>query len=213
MIAVRPPPPRLQLFRPHATPAAAVPRRSNPWTHDVCLLAANGLPLRIKIKDLATEYNFAAGDYLVMGLKRFPRSIVHSYLEGSIEIETDSLEPLDPASADAIAPPPRAASLPWCRDEKLPRPLHFGGAPSSGSPVFLLPGIEMAVPVPHIPGVDYVIFDVAKDGTVKDVRAYNLHGSPVTNKSKVEMLRDSEFTPAVCGDRVVEAELVFHFHH
>jgi hypothetical protein len=194
-------------------PAPAAPRRSNPWTHEVCLLAANGLPLRVKIKDLANEYDFAPGDYFVLGMKRFPRRVVHSYPEGSIEIETDSLEPLDQASENAITPPLGAASLPWCRDEKLPGPLHFGGAPAIANPTILLAGIDMMLPMPHIPGVDYVIFYVAKDGTVKDVKAYNWNGSPFTDKAKLDKLRGSQFYPAVCGDRVVEAEIVLRFPH
>lgn len=190
-------------------PRPAQPRRSVPWTHDVCLLPANGSPIQIKSKEVGTEYDFAPGDYLVLGMKRFPSRIVHSYKQGSIEVETDSLEPLDQASANAITPPPGAAFLPWCRDEKLPRPLHFGGAPSFYSLIFI-PDIDMAVPLYQISGVDYTIFDVTKDGTVKDVRAYNVHGSPVS-ESKLDKLRDSSFTPAVCGDKVIEAELVLAF--
>jgi hypothetical protein len=156
---------------------------------DVCLLSENGLPLRIK--DSRDEYNFAPGEYRVLGMKRFPGRLMHSYDKGSIEIEVDLLDPLDQASADTIKPPPGAASLPWCRNQKTPRPI----APWA----FL-----------SIRGVD-AILEVAKDGKVSGVRAFDVHGSPLTDKSKLDALRGLAFYPSICGDKVVESEIFFSF--
>lgn len=157
---------------------------------DVCLLFANGLPLRIK--EGSTEYDFSPGEYHVLGMKRFPGRVKHSYSNGSIEIEVDALEPLDQASAETIKPPSGAASLPWCRNEKPPRLIAPWGILS-------------------IHGVDKAFLEVANDGKVKGVRAVDMHGSPITDKSRLDALSALTFYPAICGDKVVEAEAFFSF--
>ncbi len=83
-----------------------------------------------------------------LATNRFPRQIRYAEQgRGVLQMFVDSLETLRDVPKDAFTPPSRATSLPWCEDEKLPRPERLGG----GEPIvgivhgLSIPGVVISV--------------------------------------------------------------------
>jgi len=92
--------------------------------HFACLNDSNELPIRVGNAHQREELE----NYMVSGLKRFPRKITKSFPDGvSLEAEVTAFEPLEAASETLIAPLEGAPSRMWRKDEGQPLPIHFGG--------------------------------------------------------------------------------------
>jgi hypothetical protein len=197
------------------TPARCVNVTFNIYSHrEICLDVKTGLPLRIK--DEIEELNILSGDYLPLGLKRFPHHIRYSVRGTTIlELNIDSVTVLENPPPDAFKPPEEAGSMPWCPDEKAP---HFViGGPLVG----WMPASNGSYPVLSVGGrptseFSMVVLDVGSDGKVKGVKLYDKHGAIVQSDYAAEKLRGVTFHPAMCGDKGVEAEFFFvsprHWH-
>jgi len=180
---------------------------------EICLDVKTGLPLRIK--DEVEELNILSGDYLPLGLKRFPHHIRYSLRgETILELNIDSVTVLENPPPDAFKTPEEAGSMPWCPDEKPP---HF----VLGSMPYWMPASNRSYAVLMVgasPTSEYsmVVFDVGSDGKVKGVKLYDKHGAIVQSDYAAEKLRAVTFYPAMCGDKGVEAEFFFpsprHWH-
>lgn len=201
---------------PHAKEVNGVPckciklTRGN-FSREVCLDSKNGLP--VQVKDAGLEFEIEGGNYRSLGLKRFPDRI--RYFERGKQMllmDVDSLEELGEAGGEAFAPIPGVRPIPWCADEKTPRPEHFNA--SSFPFLLFVPASSVmwsaALPFASMPSSKFLllVFKVGSDGRVKDLKVYDKHGALVENDTDTEKLRNSTFYPAICGDRVVEGEFV-----
>ena len=181
------------------------------FNREVCVDTTNGLPVRAR--DATMEVEVVGGNYRAVGLKRFPAEIQYSeHGKQMFQMSLDSLDELGTAAEDAFAPIPGTSPTPWCPDEKGARIEHFGSSNfailmfvPSNSPMWS-GGLRLA----KLPQSKFqlLIFAVSADGHVKDLKAYDRHGVLVEHDSDVEKLRNSTFYPAICGDRVVESEVV-----
>lgn len=138
---------------------------------EICLDANTGLPLRVKDARGASwatethEVNILSGDYLPLGLKRFPHHIRYSrYGETELELNIDSVTALENPPADAFKPPEEAGSMPWCPDEQPPRLVLSGPSPA----VYWMPGANRSYSVLMVGGsrtseFSMVVFDVGSD--------------------------------------------------
>jgi hypothetical protein len=192
------------------TSARCVDITFNIYAHrEICLDVSTGLPLRIK--DEIRELNVLSGDYLTLGLKRFPHHIRYSqYGETILELNVDSVTALENPPPDAFKPPEDAGSMPWCPGEKFPyfvpggRPL-VGWRPASSNRSYAVLTVDGS-PTSEF---SLVVFDVGSDGKVQGVKLYDKHGAIVQNDYAAEKLRGAAFHPAMCGDKGVEAEFFF----
>lgn len=169
----------------------------------ICLDSANGLP--VHVHDGSEQIDFDWDERFSLGTKRFPRRI-HARLSNTIlEMDTDSLMPLGDLSVDAFTPPPDATSMPWCLQERPPSPVFTGHSPLP----FPFPSglITVAIP-PSVLKFLLVIFDVATDGHVKNVKAYSKDGLLLSGNADAEELRRSVFEPAACRGKAVEGEFI-----
>jgi len=191
------------------TSARCVNVTFNAYAHrEICLDVNTGLPLRIK--DETRELTILQGDYLPLGLKRFPRHIRYSLHDATtLEVNIDSVTVLENPPPDAFTPPEQASSMPWCPDEKPPH-LVLGG---QSLRVYWGPGANRSYPVLMVgtsPTSDFsmVAFDVGSDGKVKGVKFYDKRGAIVQSDYEAK-LRGATFYPAICGGKGVEAEFFF----
>jgi hypothetical protein len=178
------------------------------FAREVCLDVNNGLPLRIK--DDTQELNLMPAEYLPLGLKRFPRHIRYSrFTRKVLEIDIESIEMIDAPPASAFAPPPGVTPLPWCPDEKPPRPERIGGSAEYrlGWSNFIQEYVDYRVLTSS--KAVLLVIDVGTDGHVKDIKAFDKRLALVPPNDALEKLRDSTFTPAICGEKVVEGEFLF----
>jgi hypothetical protein len=191
------------------TSARCVNVTFNAYSHrEICLDVNTGLPLRIK--DETRELTILQGDYLPLGLKRFPHHIRYS-LHGATKLELNivSVTVLENPGPDAFTPPEQAGSMPWCPDEKPPH-FVFGGQ----SLPYWMPASNRSYAVLMVgtsPTSEFsmVVFDVGSDGKVKGVKLYDKHGAIVQSDYAAEKLRAVTFYPAMCGDKGTEAEFFF----
>jgi len=178
---------------------------------EICLDVNTGLPLRIK--DESHELTILQGDYLPLGLKRFPHHIRYSLRgETLLELNIDSVTVLENPPPDAFTPPEQAGSMPWCTDEKGPQFVlgkqalpYWGPAPDRSD----LRHRVLTVGGRPTSEFSMVVFDVGSDGKVKGVKFYDKRGTIVQSDYAAEKLRGVIFHPAMCGDKAVEAEFFF----
>jgi hypothetical protein len=175
---------------------------------EVCLDVNNSLPLRIK--DETQEFNLLPAEYLPLGLKRFPRHLRYSrYTRKVLDIDIESIETLDAPPDSAFTPPPGVTPLPWCPDEKPPRLERLSGSVEYrlGWSTYIQEYVDYRALTSSKAAL--LVIDVGTDGHVKEIKAFDKRGSLVPPNSALEKLRDSTFTPAICGEKVVEGELLF----
>jgi hypothetical protein len=176
---------------------------------EICLDVKTGLPLRIK--DESHELTILQGDYLPLGLKRFPHHIRYSLRgETLLELNIDSVTALENPPPDAFTPPEQAGSMPWCPDEKEPQ-FVLGRQPF---PVWMPASSNRSYEVLTVGGrptseFSMVVFDVGSDGKVQGVKLYDKHGGVVQSDYAAEKLRGVTFHPAMCGGKDVEGEFFF----
>lgn len=175
---------------------------------EVCIDSTSGLPMRINDKNTDVQIDFEPYDYLQLGTKRFPRHIRYGEHGRTIlEMDVDTLQPIDNHSQDLFIPPSGATFLPWCSNERPPRPLYFGGTHTSS---LQLPGGTSHYTL-TFPAREFalIVFDVASDGHVKELNAYDKQGAIMSQSAEAEKLRESLFRPATCGNNPVEGEFIF----
>jgi hypothetical protein len=176
---------------------------------EICLDVKTGLPLRIK--DETRELTILQGDYLPLGLKRFPHHIRYSVRgETLLELNIDSVTVLENPPPDAFRPPEQTGSMPWCLDEKGPQ-FVLGRSPF---PSWMPASSNRSYEVLTVGGrptseFSMVVFDVGSDGKVKGVKLYDRHGVVVQNDYAAGKLGGVIFHPAMCGGKAVEAEFFF----
>jgi hypothetical protein len=178
---------------------------------EICLDVKTGLPLRIK--DESHELTILQGDFLPLGLKRFPHHIRYSlYGETILELNIDSVTVLENSPPDAFTPHEQAGSMPWCPDEKGPlfvlgkQALPYWGPARDRSD---LRHRVLTIGTSPTSEFSLVVFDVGSDGKVRGVKFYDKHGVAVQSDYAAEKLRSVTFHPAMCGGKDVEAEFFF----
>jgi len=171
-----------------------------------CWDAATGLPIRIETGSVRLEL----GAYSAIGNNQFPRKL-WKLQDGKplIEVELDSLEPLDVTTTSAFAPPDGIAAKPWCSNMISPTPLRLGSA-TGASP---LPGGGFIAPLPpELHGLELVVFRVNEAGQAVDLRTFTIAGEvPIKDREKRTLL-ESRFRAATCDGRPVEADFLMPEH-
>ena len=175
---------------------------------EICLDVNTGLPLHIK--DENHELTILQGDYLPLGLKRFPHHIRYSlHGETLLELNVDSVTVLENPPPDAFTPPEQAGSMQWCSDEKGPQFVLARQPFPSWMPASNRSYAVLTVSGSPTSEFSMVVFDVGSDGKVKGVKLYDKHGAIVQSDYAAEKLRGVTFHPATCGGKAVEAEFFF----
>ncbi len=178
---------------------------------EICLNSSNDFPLWVRSGTL--EVRFGSGEYAALALRQFPRKF--TFVEAgkkTMELTLDSLETLTEISANALAAPEGAVSLPWCLNETRPSPIFFGGTGNTGYKRDLFkdrvngPVVSLGTTTDF----SFVVFDVDADGHVKSLHAFEKNGDDASQKHGAKELLDSKFKPAICGTgQTIENELVW----
>jgi hypothetical protein len=195
------------------TPARCVNVTFNAYAQrEICLDANTGLPLRIK--DEIREVTVLQGDYLPLGLKRFPHHVRYSrHGETILELNIDSVTVLENPPADAFTPLEQADSLPWCPDERPSRMVPGGRFMPYWMPASNRSYSVLMVGASPTSEFSLVVFDVGGDGKVKGVKLYDKHWAIVQSDYAAQKLGDVTFYPATCADKGVESEFLFPSPH
>jgi hypothetical protein len=167
-----------------------------------CLDTINNLPVQIE----STYRRLELGDHVQIGDKHFPRRLAEFTRGGApiVQVELQTLEPLDPNLTAPFAPRAGIAAEPWCPNMILPRALQLR-LPAG---IFYAQGFFASPYATDNTSQALLVFHVDEGGHPVDVRAFTTVGVvPVKAKAKGTLLQSS-FAPASCGGKPIAWEFL-----
>jgi len=111
------------------------------YKRTACFQTVQGYPVSDDVDDHGRHSSYRFSNYMSLGAQAFPGKITYEDHDGmSIEIDVNTLKPVQAFAANEFTPPPDASTDAWCSEPKLSNNAitqSFYQAPDPGSGALL----------------------------------------------------------------------------